>query len=405
MLAPVLALAGVSFILSVMLTDAARRIGRRRLLLDSPGATGQQKVRRNVPNIGGIAIFWSIALPMIAGIASVWIGGDTVARLIPAAAVHLDGIRSQTPMALGLLAALFALHLLGLADDRRPMPAWPKFAVMLLVAAALVLTFDVRLLTCLDAYGSGKWLSISITILWFIAITNAMNFMDNMDGLSAGVGAVASAMFLVAALLNQQWFVSATLALLLGSLCGFLVFNTPRRGGATIFMGDGGSLVLGFLLAFLTVRTTFVPATQATASLSYAVLMPLCILAVPLYDLVTVILIRLSQGRSPLVGDRQHFSHRLLAAGLTVPRALAVICGCTAITGISGIMLSIATGWQALLIATQVFLVLAVIALYEHGKGWPDSLPRAAEEGRDRGIAPAPSKSSTPQANARDARQ
>jgi UDP-GlcNAc:undecaprenyl-phosphate GlcNAc-1-phosphate transferase len=148
-------------------------------------------------------------------------------------------------------------------------------------------------------------------------------------------------------------------------------------------MGDGGSLAVGFLLAFLTIRTTFyrpqdvMPGSSDASVLSpwYAVLMPLCVLAVPLYDLASVILIRGSQGRSPLVGDRQHFSHRLVAAGLSVRRTVAVICGCTAITGIGGIMLSVATGWQAILIGVQVLLVLIVIALYEHGKGWPLASP------------------------------
>jgi UDP-GlcNAc:undecaprenyl-phosphate GlcNAc-1-phosphate transferase len=136
-------------------------------------------------------------------------------------------------------------------------------------------------------------------------------------------------------------------------------------------MGDGGSLVIGFLLAFLTVRTTYVPQEPDAGRGWFAVFMPLCVLAVPLYDMASVIAIRLSQGRSPLVGDRQHFSHRLRAAGLSVPRTVAVVCGCTAVTGISGIMLTVAHGWQAALIGVQVLLVLAVIALYEHGKGWP----------------------------------
>ncbi len=368
MVGAVLMLAGVSFVLSLALTIVARAYGRRRLLLDSAGAPGQAKLRRAVPNIGGVAIFWATAAPMLAGLGVIWVDPEWAARLVPGLGPYLDGIRQQTPMALGLLAALFALHILGLIDDRRPMPAWPKFALMFAVAAAIVIGFDVRLLTLLDVHVGGPWLSVALTILWLVAVTNAMNFMDNMDGLSAGVGAVASSLFLVAALVNGQWFVAAMLALLFGALLGFLGFNAPRKNGATIFMGDGGSLVLGFLLAFLTIRTTYLPASSPSW---FAVLMPLCILAVPLYDMLSVIFIRLSQRQSPFVGDRQHFSHRLLAAGLSVPRALAVICGCTAVTGISGIMLTVATGWQAVLIGVQVLLVLSVIALYEHGKGWP----------------------------------
>lgn len=366
MLLAVFGLAIVALALSLALTPAARALGRRRMLLDSAGVPGQEKARRAVPNVGGVAVFWSIALPVLAGLGAVWFLPGVVERLIPAAGAHLEGVREQTPMALGLLGAMLALHVMGLIDDRRPMPPWPKLALMFAVSAAAAIVFDVRLLTFLDAHVGGRWLSVSLTVLWLVAVTNAMNMMDNMDGLAAGVGATASALFLVAALVNGQWFVAAMLALLAGSLIGFLVFNAPRPGGATIFMGDGGSLVVGFLLAFLTVRTTYI----GEGASWYAVLMPVCVLAVPLYDMASVILIRLSQGRSPLVGDRQHFSHRLLAAGLTVPRALIVLLGCTAITGIGGIMLSAATGWQAALIGAQVLLVLVVIALYEHGKGW-----------------------------------
>lgn len=376
MLALMLLLSAISFAIAIGLTYLARSYGRRRALLDSQGAIGQRKLQRAVPNIGGIAIFWAIVVPVLAGLAMVWFMPDQLAGWVPAAAIHFDGIRDQTWLALGLIGVLFVLHITGLIDDRKPISAWPKLGLMLVAASVLVIVFDVRMLTLLDGMAGGRWASILLTILWLVAVTNAMNFMDNMDGLSAGVGAVAGSMFLAAALLAGQWFVAAMLALLVGALLGFLVFNYPRRGGATIFMGDGGSLVLGFLLAFLTVRITYTTLPQVGENMEsnawFGVFMPLCVLAIPLYDMTSVILIRRSQGTSPLVGDRQHFSHRLLAAGLGVPRALAVICGCTAITGISGIMLTFAESWfQAMLIAVQVLLVLVVMAIYEHGKGWP----------------------------------
>ncbi len=152
--------------------------------------------------------------------------------------------------------------------------------------------------------------------------------MDNMDGLSAGTALVASACFLASTLLNhhhEQWFVAAVLALLVGACGGFLVFNAPRPGGARIFMGDGGSLVLGFLLAFLTIRTTYIPAPALAApsqapSAWYAVFMPLCVLAVPIYDLVSVSLIRLSRGRSPMVGDLNHLRTGSCAGGFRAAR-------------------------------------------------------------------------------------
>ncbi|MCA9311927.1 MAG: undecaprenyl/decaprenyl-phosphate alpha-N-acetylglucosaminyl 1-phosphate transferase, partial [Phycisphaerales bacterium] len=197
-----------------------------------------------------------------------------------------------------------------------------------------------------------------------------INFMDNMDGLAAGTSAVAGALFMTGALLNQQWFVAMTLALLVGAALGFLVYNRPK---ASIFMGDGGSLVLGFLLAFLTVRTTYTgigdegEVVGVTGSGWYALFMPLCVLAVPLYDFCSVVSIRLAQGKNPMVGDQQHFSHRLRERGLSDTQVMIVVCGCSAVTGIGGILLGRAAGWQAALIGVQVVIVMGLLALYEHG--------------------------------------
>ncbi|MFM9958920.1 MAG: MraY family glycosyltransferase [Phycisphaerales bacterium] len=394
MLALVFILLAVATALSTTLTLMVRTVGRRALLHDSAGSAGHQKRElRRVPNIGGVAIFATIAVLMALGLFEAntggplagMIGGDSIRSAVE---THAPGMKAQTPMAVALLICLGVLHVLGLIDDRRALPAVPKLLVIAGASAAMVVGFDCRLLTFLDAHVGGSWASWIVTILWFLAVTNAMNFMDNMDGLSAGVGVVASSFFLAAAVLHGQWFIALTLALLIGALLGFLVFNFPwpRRPaapgapprGATIFMGDAGSLVIGFLLAFLTVRTTYIDAgpsalpgtsalrADASPGAWYAVFMPLCVLAVPLYDLVSVCVIRVAQGKSPLVGDQQHFSHRLRARGLTVRQTLAVICGCAAVTGIGGVLLASTNAWQAVLIGVQTCVVLALLGIYEH---------------------------------------
>lgn len=381
MLQLVLALIPAAMAVSLPLTILMIRLGHRLHAFDSQGVPGQIKAaRRKVPNTGGVAIFWSIALPMLVALGVVWHDDGAIIRsLFPSAAVHLPGLREQTPMALVLLACLATLHILGILDDRRPMGPWIKLAIMAAPALAVPLLFpSTRLLTLLDEPVGGPWLSIIITVLWFLVVTNAMNFMDNMDGLSAGVSAVAAGFFMVAALIQPQpqWFVAACLALLIGSCLGFLAFNFPALGPARVFMGDKGSLVLGFLLAFLTVRTTYVPhAPPAPGTTAwvwtlpwYAVLMPVVVLAVPLYDFASVMVIRLSQGRSPWVGDTQHLSHRLVNLGLSRRAAVAVIYGMTAITGITGVLLASLQPWQALLAAAQVVLVLLVLALFEYAR-------------------------------------
>lgn len=369
-----LTLLATSALLAAALTWIARALGRRLTWHDTPGSRGHAKHEiRPVPNVGGTAIFWTITALVGAGFAAAeWFPG-LIGSQFPAFEAHIPGVRSQAPMGLGVLAAALALHITGLIDDRRALPAIPKLLVIAAASAAVVILFDVRLLTMLDAHAGGPWLSIALTVVWFVTVTNAMNFMDNMDGLSAGVGAVAGGLFLTAALIHGQWFVAMALAAVVGSLIGFLVFNFPWPGRrASIFMGDGGSLVVGFLLAFLTVRTTYAGATVSAEPSGvgwYAVFMPLCVLAVPLYDLISVCIIRIAQGKSPLVGDQQHFSHRLRARGLTVRQTLAVIYGCTAVTGIGGLVLGSLSGWAAALIGVQTVLVLVLLGIYEHASG------------------------------------
>lgn len=380
-----LALIPAAILISLPLTAILIRLGHRLGTFDSAGVPGQVKLeRRRVPNTGGIAIFWAIAVPVLAGLAfaaPVGRNPDQEWRedpsLIPVdLQEHVRGIADQAPLAMWLLGALFLLHVMGLIDDRRPLGPRLKLAVMAIPCILMpALSERTRLLTLLDPHVHGPWLSIAITALWFLVVTNALNFMDNMDGLSAGVATVAAACFLAATLVSPhpQWFIGALLALMIGACLGFLVFNFPRRGGARIYMGDGGSLVLGFLLAFLTVRTTYYDPQHTPLSGGwYGVFMPLLVLAVPLYDFASVTLIRLSQGRSPFVGDTQHLSHRLERMGLPRPAVVLVICGMAAITGIAGVVLGSLHPWQAVLLGIQTGAILLIMGLFEFSRARRD---------------------------------
>jgi UDP-GlcNAc:undecaprenyl-phosphate GlcNAc-1-phosphate transferase len=381
-------------------TWVARRIGRGLNALDGGGVEGQVKAApRRVPNTGGIGIFVTIAILLLAGL---WLvagmdGSENASwrhdpTLLPADLHdHITGIQHQTPGAIALLLGLLVLHLLGVYDDRRPLGPLLKLIPMLGIAAAVVAYTDTRLLTLLDAKVGGPWASIAITVLWIVVVTNAFNFLDNMDGLAGGVAAVAATFFLITALVAGQWFVAAVLSILVGALLGFLRYNFPwTRSGASVFMGDGGSLIVGFLLAFLSVRITYmpvppglVPVTQSTLIVLpptpkfHLLLTPLLILAIPLYDFCSVCLIRISQGRSPLVGDLQHFSHRLVKHGLSKRAAVVIICGCAAVTGIGAVALPKLEPWQAWLVGVQALLVLLVIALYEWSRE-PAAAPPSA---------------------------
>lgn len=354
MIWPALVLLAAGFLLSLSLTAALRPIAKRFDFVDKPG--GRKVHEKVTPLGGGIAIFLAITLPLLAVL--------LLPSLLPSdhpLADYLGGITVQTPLLLKILAALLAIHIVGLIDDRRALGPYTKLLVQIAIAAALVLLTDLRVLTA-----AGPFLSALLTIFWITAITNAFNFLDNMDGLSAGIAAVASAAFLVTALAIGQVFVAATLALVLGACLGFLVFNFAP---ASIFMGDSGSLVLGFILAVLTVRTTYLPPGSEFVSSWYTVFTPVLVLAVPLYDLTVVSLIRLSRGRSPFKGDTNHFSHRLVRRGMTKVQAVLCIYLITGTTAAAAVVLPhVHSTFAACTLFAQTLMTLAVIFLLERGK-------------------------------------
>jgi UDP-GlcNAc:undecaprenyl-phosphate GlcNAc-1-phosphate transferase len=354
---------GVSFVVSFPLAGLMLTASRRLGLVDPSGFESHKRHVREVPNTGGVAIFAGLAIPMAASLLGVWlVPDDWWARNMPAVAEHLPGLRRTTSMGGGVLTAVCVLHVVGLIDDRRALGPWIKLGVQLLVAIGLTTLCNVRALQFLDNYGWwGLWVSLVVSVMWITAIINAMNFLDNMDGLSGGVAAIIAGLYLAATLIGGQWFVAALAALLLGALLGFLAFNFPP---AKLFMGDAGSLVIGAVLAVISVRTTYFDPNSPAPTLGhwYGVLMPLMVMAIPLYDLTSVTLIRLRQGLSPFKGDHNHFSHRLVRRGLTERRAVLVVWACTLACGLGGVVLGSLDQWQAVLVACQTAAVIVMLA-------------------------------------------
>ncbi|RMH21902.1 MAG: undecaprenyl/decaprenyl-phosphate alpha-N-acetylglucosaminyl 1-phosphate transferase [Acidobacteria bacterium] len=279
-------------------------------------------------------------------------------------------LAAGAPELLALLAGALVLHVLGLLDDRRDLGPLPKLAVQAAAALPLVVLFDARLLPqWLGPYGS-----VVLSLLWFLTVINACNFLDGLDGLLASAGAICALFLGLTALATHQQPAAAVLALLAGALLGFLCFNLPP---ATIYLGDGGSLVVGYLLAWASVRITYYDQGFRLDTPWYAVFTPLVVLAIPLYDLTSVVILRLRRHQSPLLADRQHFSHRLMRRGMSERKALLVIVACTLATGMGGVTLIHLEAWQALLVAGQTVVVLAVLALLESA---PDAAPAASPE-------------------------
>jgi len=197
-------------------------------------------------------------------------------------------------------------------------------------------------------------------------LVNSFNMLDNMDALSGGVAAIC-ALFLAAVLLlfarnaesgEPQLFLGGFLLILAGAVSGFLIHNRPP---AKLFMGDGGAYFIGFLLAATTLSATFVgPGTP-----KQAVFVPLCILALPIYDTTSVVLIRLKNGKSPFVGDNNHYSHRLVALGLSKPAAVGTIYLTTAASASGALFLYQVTAPMAVLVALQTGMIFALVAVIE----------------------------------------
>jgi len=340
-------------------TPLSARVAVRIGQLDRPGRRSLH--RAPMPLLGGSAIFAAILLPgtLALALARVWTATGAPAWLGAQVAGYVPNAAAQAPRALGILAGAAAVHVLGLIDDRRSLPAWSKLLVELAVAAAVVIACDVRLLTI-----AGAGVSVPVTVLWIVAITNAFNLLDNMDGLSAGVAAICTTALLATSIATGQLFVPAWLLLLLGALLGFLPWNLPA---ARTYMGDAGSLLIGYFLGVLSVLVTYVPPGR-TYDL-YGLCVPLVLMAVPLYDMVSVVVLRIRRRHNPLVGDRRHFSHRLLQRGLSVRAALLVIYLCTATTTIAASLLWRVGQTGAILLLAQTAALLLLVALLEHGGG------------------------------------
>lgn len=344
------------FVLSVVATYVVRGWAVRRGFVDRP--SGHKQHERAIALGGGIAITVAFVLPLLLGVVAAWMMNSSAPPgwLPEFVRMHLPGIASKLQVVLGVLAGAVVLHVVGLIDDRRALGPWIKFAVQFAVAIFVAWPMGIRAVELLPGP-----LSIAVTVLWIVLITNAFNFLDNMDGLSAGVAAVGAAIFAVAAMAVGQVFVPVMAFVLVGTLAGYLVFNFPP---ASIFMGDAGSLVIGYLMAVLTVLTTFYDPGLGLTRLG--VFVPIVVLAVPLYDVTSVVVHRMRLGLSPFRGDRRHFSHRLVRRGMSTRGAVLTIYLATAATGLPAIVLPRVPLWGAVLLLVQCICVVIMIAVLEH---------------------------------------
>ncbi len=286
-------------------TPIALRFARRKRILDHPG--DYKKQESAVPYLGGLAIVGSFAIVVIVG---------TFLR-------PLATFSAQVPLMIG---CALVLSIMGLIDDLRGIN--PGLRLILEVAAAVALFYSgIKV----EIFPGVEAANLAVTVLWVVGITNAFNLLDNMDGLSAGVAVIASLFLFAIAAANGQVLVGALAIALAGCALGFLRHNFhPAR----IYMGDAGSLFLGFMLAVIGLKLKFTSPVRVTF------LVPILVLGIPIFDTVLVVLTRLAHKINPFVGGRDHTSHRLVFVGIPVPAAVSLIY-----------MAAIGLGWLAICVS------------------------------------------------------
>jgi UDP-GlcNAc:undecaprenyl-phosphate GlcNAc-1-phosphate transferase len=353
----------IAALVSVALVPLARRLAGRLGVVDPPGPRKIHDVP--MPRMGGLAVYLAFVGVVLVGSTAgpALFEADWVKAWFGSSVALLREAYRVEDKLLALLAGASLAFGVGLADDvlGPRFPVWAKLAGQI-AAALLLIGADVR--TSLLPY---DWMNQVVTLAWLVGITNAFNLLDNMDGLAAGVALAASATLLINAWLLGEFFISLILLAFIGALLGFLLYNFQP---ASIFLGDCGSLFIGYMMASLTLLERYVSNASSTL---FPVLMPVVVLAVPITDTATVMWIRFREKRPFYVGDSRHLSHRLVSLGFSPRSAVLILYLATFCLGLGAASLVHASLWQSLMILVQTcgFVALVLMLMYRERRKTP----------------------------------
>lgn len=330
-LVKLLAALTVAGLLSYFATPLVKALAYKVGAIDIP-KDNRRMHKTPIPRLGGLAIFIAFLFSVI---------------------LFADIDRQMQ----GILLGAVMIVVLGVMDDIMTLRALPKFLVQ--IAAAGVVVYhgcSIQFVSNPNVFSDTVylnlgWLSTPVTIIWIVAITNAVNFIDGLDGLAVGVSAISTASLLIIALLVAEMNISLVLAALLGACIGFIPYN---KNPAKIFMGDTGATFLGFILAVLSIQGLF----KLYAIISFAV--PFLILGIPIFDICFAFLRRIAKGQNPMVADRGHVHHRLIDMGFNQKQAVAISYMLTAILGLAAVLLTSSGELRALILIGAVIIVGAI---------------------------------------------
>ena len=324
---PFILAAAVSFVFTPLVRKLAFKIGA----VDIP--KDDRRIHKEaMPLIGGLAI----ALGVFAGMLIFMPMSRKIVSIIVGASIILIG---------------------GIIDDIKEISAKKKMLVQIIAAAILVFG-GIRINFITNPFSGGiiylKWLSIPISLFWIVGITNTINFIDGLDGLSAGVAMISSLSLMIVASKIGYSNVVILAALLAGACLGFLPYNFNP---AKIFMGDTGAMFLGFILAAISIEGVMKSVTAV------AVLAPVIILGVPIFDTAFAIIRRLLSGQSVATADRGHLHHRLLDRGFSQKKAVLILYGLSAVFGVFAILISGASNKEAIYLSLGLLIISALFAI------------------------------------------
>lgn len=323
----------VAMAAALIVTPAVIKLAIKTGAVDEPNARKVHKVP--IPRIGGLGIYCAFMFAMGFYLLSSYVDDETSRQIM------------------GLLVSGSLIVAVGLIDDYKNLPAKVKLLGQILAATVLVVGFDVRIDFITDPLGDYiylEWVAIPASIFWLVGLTNTINLIDGLDGLAAGVSAIAAVTILLVAL-KQNFFVVAVLtAALAGASVGFLFYNSnPAR----IFMGDSGSMFLGFILAGVSI----IGAVKSTATI--ALIVPILALGLPILDTTFAIVRRYRGGQPIFQPDKGHLHHRLLSLGFTQKQAVFLMYVISAMLGLSAVVLTEVNSQLAMFIL--IVVIIAVV--------------------------------------------
>lgn len=323
----------VSFAFTFATTPLVRRFAFKIGAIDIP-KDNRRMHKKPTPRIGGLAIIF----------------GFTVATLCFA---------QPSRQLYGTLAGAAIIAVMGVIDDCKNLPAKLKFVIQIIAALVVVFAGDIKIdvftnpnfLSDNPYWVLPEWLSVTLTVIWIVFITNAVNFIDGLDGLAAGVSAIMSISLVFISIRVGEYSIAILGIALMGSCFGFLPFNFNP---AKIFMGDTGSTFLGFMLATLSIQGVF----KSYAVISFAV--PLLILGLPLFDALFAMIRRILRGQSPMTADRGHLHHRLVDMGFSQKQTVFILYTISGVLGITAVLLAESGVLRALLLVICVLILLLI---------------------------------------------